>query len=72
LIRDGYRCVLSRKYDAHLFDSFAEDGIAVNPEVAHAVASGAQITPTHAAHIFPECINVNIEEGTLKVCLTRP
>ena len=60
LIRDGYRCVVTGRYD--------EKMTAKNKELASmAIESGIPPAVTQCAHIFSESTNVNIAPESGKV-----
>ncbi|KAI5999985.1 hypothetical protein EDD15DRAFT_2362515 [Pisolithus albus] len=51
LIRDGFRCVVTKVYDTHMAWS--------DRTLRQAVTDGAPVAITQCAHIFPESINPN-------------
>jgi hypothetical protein len=63
LIRDGYRCVVTKKYDmtSVLQIRGLNEMVSSDPN--------ARGDPTHCAHIFSESTNLNFEPGSDKVCL---
>ena len=59
-MRDGFRCVVTKAYDAHI--------VKVNKELEElAVSSGVWPEATYCAHIFPESTNANITPGSDEV-----
>ena len=62
LIRDGFRCVVTGKYDAASYRQ--------NRELREMVSSDPSLTraATQCAHIFAESTNSSIEPGSHKVC----
>jgi hypothetical protein len=62
LIRDGYRCVVTGKYDARSVKDIRElnDLVLSDPRLRREV--------TQCAHIFAESTNSSIEPGSAKVC----
>jgi len=62
LICDGYRCVVTKKYD--------ETSVSQIQELEERVTSdpSAGTEPMQCAHIFSESTNYKIEPGSDKVC----
>ena len=62
LIRDGYRCVVTKRYDLTSVLQIRELNEMVDSDPS------AQGDSTYCAHIFSESTNSNIEPGTDRVC----
>lgn len=59
LVRDGFRCVISGKYDAN--------SVRDNKELELEREPGRAVSATECAHIFSESTNANVSYGD-KVC----
>ena len=64
LIRDGYRCVVTKKYDASSVRQIRE----LRDMVVSDGPNSARTERTQCAHIFSESTNLNIAPGSDKVC----
>jgi hypothetical protein len=60
LIHDGYRCVVTGKYDWNSVETIRELGERFGPD------PNVDTTFTHCAHIFAESTNSSIEPGSAK------